>query len=276
MLKTEKLFQAFENVKVLVAVRAALQAGFVAQVCYDALDFRVIPQHPGWRRGKTAPAVDDGQSVSQFDGVFIRKPGNICLFTNVGAKFFKNQCGNVRIFRLKPQEFKKGGKRLLGLKQTVKNHFQAGIEARKCRHFVVKQVPRFQGVVERVVDGIGLELIVLDQGMVGFLRKKQGRPRQGINGVFERNTRRGKRRADEFQIMLKNVVPANKIRSPKKQCESLERSIVKLPAIVQAAPDVEDFFAVAAGFRIEKGYGGHTGSIPFPTKLQRRFEFRFI
>lgn len=47
----------------------------------------------------------------------------------------------------------------------------------------------------------------------------------------------------------------------RKQSKSLKRSIVKLPAIVQAAADVVDFFTVAVCFGIKKSNGGHTHSI---------------
>ena len=103
-----------------------------------------------------------------------------------------------------------------------------------------------------------MEFVVLDQGMIGFLWEEQGRPRKRIDGVVERDIRGGKRRADEFYIMLKNIVPANKIRPPEKQGESLKRSLMKLPAIVPTAANVMDFFAMAVGFGIEKGDGGHT------------------
>jgi hypothetical protein len=87
---------------------------------------------------------------------------------------------------------------------------EIGRKASKGFYLVVKEVPGFDGIVDGVVGFVGLELVVLNEAMVGLGRKKQGRKEQRIDAMLLGNSDLGDEFAQVFQIVIENIVSANK------------------------------------------------------------------
>ena len=91
------------------------------------------------------------------------------------------QLHGVAVRGIHAQVLKETAELLDVLQQVEKDCLACGRQLMPSCHFVVEQVAGFQCIVGRIVDLVGLQLVVFDQAVVWFLREKQGGKEQRVN-----------------------------------------------------------------------------------------------
>ena len=114
--------------------------------------------------------------------------------------------------------------------------------------FIEKQLPGLHGIVERVVQGAGLELVVLHQGVVGPHGKEQRRQTEGVDGqILGREDF-----VDIAQIVGDDVVSADKGIPPGERRQRRGRCRMQLHPIRTHGTDVQDLPGLRLDLRIKK------------------------
>ncbi len=91
------------------------------------------------------------------------------------------QLHGVAVRGILAQVLKETAELLDVLQQVEKDCLACGRQLVPRCHFVVEQVAGFQCIVGRIVDLVGLQLVVFDQAVIWFLREKQGGKEQRVN-----------------------------------------------------------------------------------------------
>lgn len=125
----------------------------------------------------------------------------------------------------------------MGQKTTV-NEFQAIRQSPECFHFVEKQIPSFDGIVEGVVYFIGLELVVLDEAVVGFGWEKEGGKEKRVYAVMWRDSCFGDDFSDVFQVVKEDIVPTGIVVSFEKFQKCMDVRLMKCIASIRYGPDI--------------------------------------
>ena len=114
------------------------------------------------------------------------------------------------------------------------------------------------GVVDGVVDFLGLELIVLQKTMVWLFGKKERGETQGVdNGVaVEMKDAFFVRHGKVLQVVPDDVVATKDGATPNELVEFENRMGVQNGTIFADGPNVSDFLAVDTYFGIDKYYHG--------------------
>ena len=125
----------------------------------------------------------------------------------------------------------------------------------KCCDFIVGQVPGLQGVVQGIVQSIGIEFIILHQLMVWPGRKEQRRQKQGIDGGA--NTSRFDSLADVMEVVIKDIVSAHVLRAFEKLDKLRDGTVVKIGPIFPHTTDVLDLATLRLDFCVDECDGTH-------------------
>ena len=114
--------------------------------------------------------------------------------------------------------------------------------------FIEKQLPGLHGIVEGIVQGAGLELVVLHQGVVGPHGKEQRRQAEGVDGqILGREDF-----VDIAQIVGDDVVSADKGIPPGERRQRRGRCRMQLHPIRTHGTDVQDLPGLRLDLRIKK------------------------
>ena len=68
-------------------------------------------------------------------------------------------------------------------KKPEVNLFHILIQLHESRKLIVEQISRLDGIIKRIVQFIRLQLIILEQRMIGFLRKEERRKIQSVYNI---------------------------------------------------------------------------------------------
>ena len=176
----EELFQPLVRVEPLLAIGAST-ARRVAEEVHHIGHPGVVACHPcgGVRLHVVSPY--DGKGVGQLDRVVLDYCGDVCIAADFPFVLQGYQLHGVAVRGIHAQVLKETAELLDVLQQVEKDCLSSGRQLMPSCHFVVEQVAGFQCIVGRIVDLVGLQLVVFDQAMVWFLREKQRGKEQRVN-----------------------------------------------------------------------------------------------
>ena len=230
--------QPLVDVQLVAAVRAPFPAGRAAQGLQDMLHARELVQHPRRRRGTPVARVDQRQRVGQFARHGVREPRQVRVGADPPREGFFDEIRGIPTAWRHPQEGEKPAELLEGRQQRAENRLQLPRQRPECIHLVEEKVPRLLRVVERIVQLLGLQLVVLQQPVVGPFREQEGRKIQRVDGRFAADSRNGTRQV--LQIVVHDVVPAEEPGAGREPRELRRRSRVQLPVRPLARPVIMD------------------------------------
>ena len=116
----------------------------------------------------------------------------------------------------------------------------------KCRQLIPKQGLRFLCIIDRVVQLVCLELIILEQRVIRAIWEQQRREHQCVDRLNAIRTFK------IFQVMPEDVVPAEKSAVCDKRIEFLRRMRMQCLAVFCHGTEIRDGVMFRVDFQINK------------------------
>ena len=172
----EKIFQGSMLVEGTSAIIATLFAAVMPELQHHVADSRKIVQHP-WRRHRAmVSSGDKGQGVGQLARPLIDKTFHVGVLANRASIGGANQAWQ-RLTTDAPGTHKsqEADELLMSGKQRSVNRLCLRRQPPPSGRLVHQQVARLRTVVDGIVQLLAHQLVVLEQAMIGPLRKEQRR-----------------------------------------------------------------------------------------------------
>ena len=245
--EAEDVLQLLAHIQLPAAVGTAIGAGRTTQEPDHIVDPGVVAQDPGGRHAVAVVGVDQGQGVGQLDGDLADQK----LQGRIGAELSLEEIlhGQDRV-RSRPLAHQT--EEAVELRCVAK---KGAVDAAKPRRkgpvgtvLIEKQLAGLHGIVEGIVQGAGLELVVLHQGVIGPHGKEQRRQAEGVDGQIL--GREGP--VDIAQIVGDDVVSADKGVSFGERRQGRGRCRMQLHPIRTHGTDVQDLPGLRLDLRIKK------------------------
>ena len=131
------------------------------------------------------------------------------MTANLTLKFLQNQLSPVGLTSffafVVVYVFEEPSKLFCIIEQLVVYFLSVRRQLIPCCHFVIQQVASLHRVVDRIVQFVHLQLVILHQMVIGPFGKEQRRKKQSVNnrGIAPQSS--------IFQVMIDNVMSANRI-----------------------------------------------------------------
>ena len=214
---TEELMEGGDGIEFLLTIGTSLCTRMIAEQGDDVVDAGIMLEGPGRRDGQAIARMDKSKRVGQVDGMLTNEGGEVGIGTYLSFKKFadaviivgepaektfieRDGWGKVEILE---EAFELG----LVLEQVVIDFLQTVWQLSESFDFVVEKGHGLAAVVDRVVEFVGLELVVLEQAVIGTPGKKQGRKVKGVDGG--KRDPALERRTQVDQVMMYDIMTAN-------------------------------------------------------------------
>ena len=183
-IKTKEALQSPACIQPLVAIAAAPKTGFSAQQKQHTLHIRMLFQHPGRRNGMGTVGRNQGQTISQIHRMLLHQQSQRRIRTKRSFKATSDTCHQIASLPHKIHIQKESPKTDRLVQQAIKNLLKILVQPPKSPHLILKQLPGLLRIVQGIVQSIGLQLIVLHQGVIRLFGKQKGRPNERINQLL--------------------------------------------------------------------------------------------
>ena len=151
------------------------------QLPYNALCIRIILQHPRSSYGISVVSGNQRDRISGCDSIGPNRSGNISIVTNQAGQGLFHIVRNGfpkekrTPFRRVPECFEEAGEMGVGARELVVDLLQRPGNVLERIDLILKQFLGLYGIIERIVELVGEEFVVLQQFVVRLSRKQQRR-----------------------------------------------------------------------------------------------------
>ena len=224
---------------------------------------RHCPEHPGRRQGGGVPGGNEGQGIGQGERLVLNQRLERGVFADQARPGLPDPFGQGGgIAGDQAEIIKETGKGLLPRQQIPVDPLCLLRQGAEGSDLVQQQLFRLQAVVDRIIQLLHLELVVLEQGVIGLLREKQGREKQRIDDFLgERKPGGG---PECLQIMPEDIMAAEIFGAADEIQKAGEGGgMIETPIHQADGAQIQNPPVLRADFRIDENDAAHAFSFRF-------------